>query len=85
VSTPAAYLADPEFKSQQGDRLSHLRFSLFLSVLSPDKYRNNISDYSLTTSFHILSNSLFTTTLPFDNIMEIPGTYLERPKKGMTG
>jgi hypothetical protein len=82
-STPAAYSGVSEFKSQKGDWLSCLRFSLFLSVLPPDKCQNNISDYRPTISFHILSDSLFATTLPFDVIMEIPEMCLERPKKGM--
>jgi hypothetical protein len=71
-SAPAADSGWSEFMSRQGDRLSYLKCSLFLSVLPPNKCRNNISDYSSTISFHILSNSFFTTTLPFDVIMEIP-------------
>jgi len=33
--------------------------SSFVSSGSPDKYQNSISHYVITTSFHILCNSLF--------------------------
>jgi hypothetical protein len=42
-----------------GDRLSWQRFSLFSSV-PPGKSQDSTLNYVTTSSFHILSNSLFT-------------------------
>jgi hypothetical protein len=56
-----------KFTSQPGNYLSMTEFLWFASV-SHGKCRNCISNKAMTSFFHILFNSLFTTILPSDTI-----------------
>jgi hypothetical protein len=57
IDTPTLYLRSPRFKSRPGD-LSQLRF--FVVSLSPSRQiTDSTLNWTIATSFHILSNSLF--------------------------
>jgi hypothetical protein len=60
VSTPVSYSWGPGLKSQPGDQLPWLRFSLFFSVTTGECWDSALEHLPTNVSFQALSNSSFT-------------------------